>query len=221
MRLIKAVVAISLVAGAMAAWAGPTLNFDDLIKPNADGEYLPIQVKEAYAALGVGFGDGAWAYASASADPANGGNFINTPSGNTAIGLPDASTSFVINLSKGFGTSLLLQYTTNQSALQIDIYSALNGQGQLLGSSGALAVPQPDACGGLLMCEWDTADVRFSGEAFSVRISGTPFAVFLDNLSFGDLAVDPPVDVPEPASLALALAGFGAAALSTRRRKRG
>jgi hypothetical protein len=221
MRFIQAVAAISMAASTMAASAGPTLDFEGLVKIDANGEYLPVPVKDSYIGQGIVFGDSAYAYASAALDSVNGGNFINMPSGSTAVGLPDASTGFVINLSKGFGTSLLLQYTTNQSTLQIDIYGALDGGGDLLGSSGALTVAQPDSCGGLLMCEWDTAAVFFSGEAFSVRISGTPFAAFVDDITFGDLVVDPPTGVPEPASLALALAGFGAAAVSTRRRRRG
>lgn len=219
MKLVKTFAAIGLLAGACTAQAAVTLNFDSLSDASPVGSsYFP--------AYGISFGANALAVGSQAADPNNSGAFQNQPSGTMAVLLFDeslpASTSFTVNVQSGFDGGFGTAYTNisrnNASAALISIYDALDGQGNLLGTV-ELGYRNQDGCNSSFACNWGLDfGTTFNGRAYSIVVSGANGGLFLDDMRFG--VQDPPDGrVPEPASLALALAGFGAALLGGRRRK--
>lgn len=214
MRLIKALAAISLVASAANAAAGPIkLTFDGL------GQADNTLMRDQYAGQGVNF----FFNAVLAGDKGSYSNIGKRPSGDTVLGLVDldpdlpAAAAFWVNVKDGFEDLLSLSYLTNQSSGSLRIFDGLDGQGKLLREFNLSNVVQEN-CGAFSLCTWRDIRTDFEGKAHSVVFQGGNRTMFFDDMVFG--AAQPPVDVPEPASLALVAAGFGAALLGMRRRKR-
>lgn len=112
------------------------------------------------------------------------------------------------DVAAGF-SSLSFQYGFFTSGT-VSVYSGLGGTGTLLGSQVFLAntedTSQPFGLG----------SVSFSGIGRSLVLSGTDGSLGLDNIDFGTSTVGA---VPEPATWAMMLLGFGVVGASLRRRK--
>lgn len=214
MRLIKTLTASVLSSLSLACVAGSTLTFEGVGDLQTVGSF--------YADKGISFGGDAYGIVSVVSNGS--GRFKNTPSGSTALTLisNDEDVSFIVNISAGFQSELDLWFSTQRGgAGEIRLYDQINGLGNEL-TAAPLALDPVSQTGcvdpvfGAMICQWRETGISFQGTAYSLRISGSAEGLlFIDNLRLG--AADSN-NVPEPASLALALAGVGAAAL-TRRRK--
>ncbi|MDT9000243.1 hypothetical protein RQP53_13295 [Paucibacter sp. APW11] len=219
MRLVKSLLAASLLAIAAPSFANIVLNFDNL----ADF----TQIKNSYAAKGFSFSDAAFAMAPGNAGGS--GNYNNPPSGPNAVSgvdlTGDGTATFIINVAEGFGSWFRFAYTGMSSATgSVAVYSGLNGADKDGGKSALLEVSLTgtvngsNGCPGTL-CVWNTnAASTFSGTAKSVVFTLKDLGYFFDNLDFGDIPTQPG-HLPEPAGLALALSGLGLAAAARRRRQ--
>lgn len=222
MRLIKTLAAGALLSSmSLACFAAPILTFEELDHKQ--------QVADTY--LGLTFGADAVGVKGANVPPpvpVDAGRFIKAPSGVTALTIlddldNDGAYSFLVSVDGGFESGLTFSYATqtgpgNTGSVQLFRENGAPVKDGLLG----LASLTQDFCdqdaGGQLVCNWkETGIYGFEGTAYSVLFTfDAPGLLFIDDLAFG--AADPGNNVPEPASLALALAAAGAAAL-TRRRK--
>jgi hypothetical protein len=216
MKLIKAAIATLTLTGASAAMSAPVLNFENLITGSPDSL---LRLGDQYASSGVLFENNGWVVNARSAGGL--GNFINTPSGIAAAALfvdptdpGDGTASLLARVKGGFQNSLTLSYASYQSELGV---SLLDEKGKVLRTFLLDGVNQ-DSCSNTDLCNWNRdTKLSFQGTAYAVLFSGESGQAFLDNLSFGQ---DGGVAVPEPASLALLLAGFTAAGLARSRKRR-
>lgn len=213
MKLIKAAIATLTLASASAAMSAPVLNFENLITGSPDSL---LRLSDQYKSSGVLFENNGWVVNARSAGGL--GNFINTPSGHAAATLfvdttapGDGTASLLARVKGGFQDSLTLSYTTDQIDVSV---SLLDEQGKLLKSFQLASVNQ-DSCGTVDLCNWNRdTTLSFQGTAYAVLFSGESSQAFFDNLSFGRGGSS---DVPEPAGLALLMAGFAAAGFARRR----
>lgn len=142
------------------------------------------------------------------------GNFANAPSGRTAMGLGAG----VMNVDAGFTTGFSLFYSSKVGNLTINVYDALNGTGNILGSFTTTALGEcgGDPTGEAYSC-WAPAGVAFAGTARSVALAsaGGQFH-FFDNLTLGS---ERPIDgdpVPEPGTYAMLAGGLALTAVAKR-----
>lgn len=210
MKLIKAAIATLTLASASAAMSAPVLNFENLI---TDSPNSPLRLSNQYESSGVLFEGDGWVL---NARGAGGqGNFSSTPSGIAAATLMSDTmfgpASLLARVKDGFQNSLTLSYTTDQDDVSV---SLLDEQGKLLKSFLLNSVSQA-GCRPLDLCNWSRdTKLSFDGTAYAVRFSGTSIQAFFDDISFGSGGNQ---TVPEPASLALLMAGFAAAGFARRR----
>ena len=116
-----------------------------------------------------------------------------------------------IDYSAGFTTGFSFNYSSNSNAT-IKVYDGLGATGNLLASI-ALANNYVSGCG---YCAWDPIGVSFAGTAKSIDFGGGANFVAYDNITFGSTT---PGGVPEPASWAMLIAGFGLVGAAARRRQ--
>lgn len=211
MKLIQAAIATLTLAGATAAMSAPVLNFENLIPTDSPDSLL--RLSDQYESSGVLFESDGWVL---NARGAGGlGNFSNTPSGIAAATLiSDAMSgpaSLLARVKGGFQNSLTLSYTTNQASVGV---SLLDDKDNVLTSFLLNGVGQT-GCGTLDLCNWNRdTKLSFQGTAYAVRFSGESAQAFFDDISFGSGGNQ---TVPEPASLALLMAGLAAAGCARRR----
>jgi hypothetical protein len=117
--------------------------------------------------------------------------------------------SVTLDYSAGFDTGFSFYYASNTNAF-INVYSGLDATGDLLATL-SLDVNYDPSCG---YCTWTPIGVSFAGTAHSIDFGGAANFVGFDDITFGH---DSPV-VPEPASWALMIAGFGMVGTALRRR---
>jgi|GEM_PF-955510 len=234
MRLIKTMAAGALLSSlSLACVAGTTLTFEGVGESKPVGSFYSgfnfVGNVASIMAVGTTDANGTQGSARFAQFRENGNQAM--PSWSTALVVADMGAasspddpdylSFVINIEGGFTSSLSLFYSNLQGAT--GFVEVLGENNQLLGEI-SLGVISQAGCNEYFqdnqdgICRWEQAKITdFSGTAYSVRITADAFSdLFIDNLSFG--SAGPDNNVPEPASLALALAAAGAAAL-TRRRK--
>ena len=141
------------------------------------------------------------------ADAGGGGNFANEPSANTIMFFTERNNA-VLNVVNGFSTGFSFFYTSSTAAT-VSVWSGLNATGSLLGTIN-LAAQFSSGCVGDptgAFCNFSNAGVAFAGNAFSIDFGGTAGNTGYDNITFGsDVAVGA---VPEPATWAMMLLGFG------------
>jgi len=150
------------------------------------------------------------------ADAGGTGNIANEPSPNTVLFFLDSS-SATLNYAAGFTTGFSFYYTSSTAAT-VNVWSGLNATGDLLGQI-TVAAQFSDGCTGDptgSFCNWTAAGVSFMGIARSIDFGGTANQTAYDNITFGSDKPGNP-GVPEPASWALMLAGFGLVGGSLRR----
>jgi len=183
-----------LAASAAPAFAGPfTVDFE---KDWAYG----TDVGDTYANLGVSFvgvgglsNDADFTYYAGAPSPLGVG-YAYTDSLTTAA---------FMNVASGVAGSLSFAYSTPTAlAGAVKAWSGLNGTGELLGTFDFAAT-------GADYAAWNVATFSFAGVAKSFDLSGSANVAALDNISA----------VPEPAPLALMLAGAAALSLRVKRRR--
>ena len=152
------------------------------------------------------------------ADAGGSGNFANEPSPNTIMFFLDANNA-ILNATNGFDTGFSFFYSSSTDAT-VNVYDGLNGTGNLLASLN-LTAQGFDNCTGDpngAFCNWTAVGVNFAGTAFSIDFGGTANQTGFDNITFGS-ATPGGGAVPEPATWAMMLLGFGAVGFAMRRRK--
>ena len=122
-----------------------------------------------------------------------------------------------LSYAAGFSNGFSFNFASNSTAT-VSVYDGINGTGNLLGS---LALPQtanancpPNATG--FYCNWTAGGIAFAGIAKSIDFGGSANFVAYDNITFG--SITPGGVVPEPASWAMLIAGFGMVGAVSRRR---
>jgi hypothetical protein len=133
---------------------------------------------------GVSFGPDALALISYNAGGS--GNFINAPSGSTA--LFSLSDSFTMNMTAGFSTGLSFFYSA-AAAGSVSVYDGLDGTGNLLASLNLAAMTLPND----LYDVWAPIGIGFAGIAESVVFSGNADYIAFDNVTLNSTT---PVPVP-------------------------
>jgi MYXO-CTERM domain-containing protein len=136
--------------------------------------------------------------------------FANAPSPTSVMFSAPGGLAFM-NVASGFSGALQFAYSSVNPGAVVNIYSELNGAGTLL-ASYSLGANAQNGCSSAGWCHFDTANIAFAGTARSVDFGTNAGYVAFDNVN-----VSP---VPEPSSMALALAGFGVIAAIARRRRR-
>ncbi|MFN3371400.1 MAG: PEPxxWA-CTERM sorting domain-containing protein [Sphingomonadaceae bacterium] len=129
----------------------------------------------------------------------------------------------VLDYSAGFTTGFSFFYTKpNDFVGEVRVYDALGGMGNLLGT---IALPStPSACDFSLYnagyCPFVAAGVAFSGTAKSIVFAGVANFVVFDDITFGSSRPGGGGGVvPEPATWAMFITGFGLVGGLLRRRR--
>jgi PEP-CTERM motif len=128
--------------------------------------------------------------------------------------------SSIMNVAAGFDTGFSFNYTAFSRAGSVGVYDGLNGTGALLATL-ALPTTTSGPCVGYnaQFCSFKPVGVSFSGIAKSVSFAGVANQIVFDDITFGSVTPGPGA-VPEPATWAMMLVGFGVVGGSIRLRRR-
>lgn len=201
----KTLAAAALLAAASSAQSAViVLNFEGIGNLNPVGNF--------YAGLGITFSPATLAIVDS--DAGGSGNIANEPSPDTVMFFLDANNA-ILNYAAGFTTGFSFFYSSSEPAT-VTVWDDVNGGGNLLGSLNlnAQAFGCPGDPTGAFAC-WAPVGVAFAGTAKSINFGGTANQVAFDNITFG---TDTPV-VPEPATWAMLITGFGLVGSAMRRRR--
>lgn len=113
-----------------------------------------------------------------------------------------------LNVAAGFDTGFSFNYVSVSFSGSVSVYDGLNGTGSLLATLNLS--PNAGSCPGYSagFCPFSPVGVTFAGTAKSISFAGVANQIVFDDVTFG--SADPGPDVPEPASWAMMLVGFGA-----------
>jgi hypothetical protein len=173
--------------------------------------------------LGVVFTDAAfvWQRYDMCTDGGCGGVFPGGTSGSRAMynfgQYSNSPALTTVNIAAGFVGSASVYHYGGVSSMQI--YRDVGGQagnGGFAELLGVIAMPQTDGCvvdGNLTVtgCSFTKYTINFTGTARSIVLAGS--ASYFDDLTIGATGV------PEPASWAMLIAGFGLTGAAMRRRR--
>lgn len=120
-----------------------------------------------------------------------------------------------INYAAGFDTGFSFYYASNSDA-SITVYDDLNGTGNILATLN-LSNNFQGGCG---YCNWTATGVTFAGTAKSIDFAGGADMVAYDKITFGSATAGGSGAVPEPATWAMMIGGFGAIGGAMRNRRR-
>lgn len=147
------------------------------------------------------------------------GGIGDPASAQAALLFPGGAGTF-LNVAAGFTTGFSFNYSASGPG-SIGVYDGLNGTGNLLQTinlgSNLIGC---GAYGGAAFCPFSAAGVTFGGTARSVSFSFGRFTdVVFDDVTLGSAVPGPQVGaVPEPASWAMLILGFGVLGGVLRRR---
>ncbi len=150
-------------------------------------------------ALGVSFGLDALGLMNDELGP----YFSNAPSpiGVMAPVGPDAT----MNVQAGFVDALSFHYSSSSFvATGVEVWSGLNGTGDLLASFNLIGNAQAEGCSDSAYCRFDQITSTFAGTAHSITFGNAMYAAAFDDISINVSSV------PEPTTallMALGLAG--------------
>ena len=201
---LAAIVAASIAAPASAAVV--TLDFEGVGNYNPVGNFYAPDYVFSSATLAL-----------VDADAGGDGNFANEPSASTIMFFLDANNA-VLDVTNGFTTGFSFWYSSSTAAT-VTVYDGAGGTGNVLAQINLLAQGF-DNCSGDpsgQFCNWSPIGVAFAGTAYSIDFGGTANQTGFDNITFGS---DRPGggEVPEPATWAMMILGFGLVGASLRRR---
>jgi hypothetical protein len=122
-----------------------------------------------------------------------------------------------LDYAAGFTNGFSFYYASNSQAF-INVYDGLGGTGNILATLNLATQANQNCPPGStgFYCNWTPIGVSFSGVAKSIDFGGGANFVAYDNITFGSAT---PGGVPEPASWAMLIAGFGLVGAAQRRRK--
>jgi hypothetical protein len=127
----------------------------------------------------------------------------------------------ILNYGTGFTTGFSFFYAQpNTRGGEVRVYDGLDGLGTLLGSI-TLGLT-PSTCGpeyGAGYCPFVPVGVAFGGTAKSIVFAGVANFVVFDDITFGSDVPGGGGVVPEPATWAMMIAGFGLVGAAMRRRR--
>jgi hypothetical protein len=121
-----------------------------------------------------------------------------------------------LNVAAGFTTGFSFNYASSVTGA-VQVYDGLNGTGNLLQTvnlSANIAGCSPYGAG---FCPFTAAGVTFNGTARSISFGGVANQIVFDDITFGSATPGPAV--PEPASWAMLITGFGLTGAAMRRRR--
>jgi len=129
----------------------------------------------------------------------------------------DGSETF-LNVAAGFDTGFSFNYVSFSFSGSVSVYDGLNGTGNLLATLNLS--PNAGSCPGYSaqFCPFSPVGVTFAGIARSISFAGVANQIVFDDVTFG--SKDPGPKVPEPATWAMMLAGFGAIGGAMRSRRK-
>jgi len=203
--IVKAALLASATLAASQAYADPVvLTFEGL----GDNEQI-LDYYNGGAGGNYGISFGADSLALIESGSGGTGNQTNSPSGVT-VAYFLSGPGDVMNVAAGFDTGFSFYYADQVGFTgSVSVYSGLDGTGSLLASLSLPSTPNP-------YNEWVPIGVSFDGMAQSVVFSGAANYIAFDNITLG--AAMPGGAVPEPATWAMMLMGFGAMGFALRRR---
>lgn len=127
-----------------------------------------------------------------------------------------------MNVAAGFDTGFSFVYSDPfQVGSTVSIFDGVNGSGTLLATTalpGTAGTCDPAISGGATYCPFASFSLSFSGTAKSVVFGGPTNAQVFDDFTFGSVTPGGGT-VPEPASWALMITGFGFVGNALRRRR--
>ncbi len=127
-----------------------------------------------------------------------------------------------MNVAAGFETGFSFNYVSLASSGSVTVYDGLNGTGNLLATLNLS--PNAGSCPGYAaaFCPFSPTGILFDGIARSVSFGGVANQIVFDDITFGSDVPGPgPGGVPEPATWAMMILGFGLVGFAARRRRTG
>lgn len=132
----------------------------------------------------------------------------------------DGSQTFM-NMASGFDTGFSFNYVSLTYSGSVGVYDGLNGTGNLLATLDLS--PNAGSCPGFSagFCPFSAKGVSFAGVGKSISFAGVANQIVFDDITFGSAVPGPDTGggVPEPATWAMMIAGFGMAGAALRRRR--
>jgi hypothetical protein len=122
-----------------------------------------------------------------------------------------------LNYDSGFEEGFSFNYVSVSYSGSVGVYDGLNGTGNLLATLDLS--PNAGDCPsyGAQFCPFSAAGVNFDGVGRSISFAGVANQIVFDDVTFGSAVPGTPA-VPEPASWAMMIAGFGLVGGAMRRR---
>ena len=198
--------AAAILAAAPASAAVVTLTFEGIGDLNPVGSFYGPTYTFSTATLAL-----------VDSDAGGTGNFANEPTADTVMFFQDANDA-ILDVAGGFTTGFSFFYSSSTAA-SVNVYDGAGGTGNILATLNLTAqgfdncVGDPNGS----YCNWTAVGVLFSGTALSINFGGTANQTAFDNITFGS---DTPV-IPEPATWAMMITGFGLVGFAARRRRSG
>jgi hypothetical protein len=121
-----------------------------------------------------------------------------------------------LNFAAGFTTGFSFNYVSSVTG-SVDVYDGLNGTGNLLASVNLTRNRAGCTTYSADFCPFGPAGVAFAGTARSISFGGVANQIVFDDITFGSDTPGSGV-IPEPATWAMMIAGFGLVGAALRRR---